>query len=170
MITCPTCQNQEFVGVLFCSECGARLIGVDGSLTRPIKNGPTNPLSDKPNRPKSSPLPPPLVGTTISLHVLDTGQILPLSGREEYTLGRSAEGQSILPDIDLSNFHAYEKGVSRLHASIRTGGGQVTVSDLGSVNGTRINGKKIAPNQPQSLNHGDILTLGKLKVQVLTRR
>ncbi len=170
MITCPSCQNHEIAGSLFCSECGTQLIGLEGSLTRPFKSGSTNPISEKPNRPKSSPLTPPLVGTAISLHILDTGQILPLTGREEYTLGRSAEGQSILPDVDLSSFHAYEKGVSRLHASIKTGGGQVTVADLGSVNGTRINGKKMLPNQPQPLNHGDILTLGKLKIQVLTRR
>ncbi len=170
MIVCPNCQNQEIVGTLFCNECGAQLIGVDGSLTPAVQTGPTNPLKDKPNRPKSSPLPPPPVGNSISLHILDAGQILPLSGREEFTLGRSSEGQSILPDIDLSSYRAYEKGVSRLHASIKSGGGQVIVTDLGSVNGTRVNGKKIMPNQPQPLNHGDILTLGKLKVQILTRK
>ena len=170
MITCPSCQSHETVGALFCSECGSQLIGVEGSLTRAVQAGPTNPLSEKPNRPKSSPLPPPLVGNAISLHILDAGQILPLVGREEFTLGRSSEGQSILPDIDLNPYRAYEKGVSRLHASLKIGAGQVTVTDLGSVNGTRVNGKKISPSSPQPLNHGDILTLGKLKVQVLTRK
>jgi pSer/pThr/pTyr-binding forkhead associated (FHA) protein len=167
---CPNCQNQELVGALFCSECGAQLLGVEGSLTLAIQSGPTNPLSEKPNRPKSSPLPPPLTGNAISLHILDAGQILPLTGREDFTLGRSSEGQSILPDIDLSAYRAYEKGVSRLHASLKIGGGQVTITDLGSVNGTRLNGRKILPNQAQALNNGDILTLGKLKVQVLTRK
>ncbi len=26
MIECPSCQHREFVGTLFCSECGARLV------------------------------------------------------------------------------------------------------------------------------------------------
>jgi pSer/pThr/pTyr-binding forkhead associated (FHA) protein len=158
------------VGTLFCNECGAQLIGVAGSLTRDIQTGPTNPLSNKGNRPKSSPLPPPSTGNSISLHILDAGQIVPLDNREEFTMGRSSEGQSILPDIDLGPYRAYEKGVSRLHASLKLGGGQVIITDLGSVNGTRVNGKKILPNQPQTLSHGDILTLGKLKVQILTRK
>jgi pSer/pThr/pTyr-binding forkhead associated (FHA) protein len=170
VIVCPNCQNQEVVGTLFCGECGAQLIGVDGSLTKAIQTGSTNPLTERANRPKSSPLAPPITGGAISLHILDAGQILPLAGREDFTLGRSSDGQTILPDIDLSAYRAYEKGVSRLHASIKTGGGQVLVTDLGSVNGTRVNGKKILPNQPQPLSHGDILTLGKLKVQILTRK
>jgi hypothetical protein len=157
-------------GALFCSECGEQLIGIEGSPATIVQKGPTNPLAEKPNRPKTAPLPPPLVGNAISLHILDTGNILPLEGREYFTLGRSAEGQLILPDIDLSPYRAYEKGVSRLHASFTISGGQVTITDLGSVNGTRVNGKKIIPNSPQPLNHGDILTLGKLKVQVLTRK
>lgn len=170
MIVCPNCRNQEIIGTLFCNECGAPLIGVEGSFTQAPKTGPTNPLSEKANRPKSSPLPPPRTGSAISLHILDAGQILPLGNREEFTLGRSSEGQSILPDIDLNAYRAYEKGVSRLHASIKLSGGQVTVTDLGSVNGTRVNGKKILPNQPLPLTHGDILTLGKLKIQILTHK
>ena len=65
---------------------------------------------------------------------------------------------------------AYEKGVSRLHASIRTNATPVTLVDLGSVNGTRINGQKIPPSQPAPLSHGDIITLGKLKLQMIIRR
>ncbi len=170
MIICPGCQNQEVAGVLFCSECGTQLIGIEGSFTLAIHTGATNPLSDRINQQKVEAIPRQWAGNTISLYILDSGQILPLNGRDEYTLGRSSEGQSILPDIDLSTYRAYEKGVSRLHASLKVIDGQVAVTDLGSVNGTRINGKKINSNQSLPLNHGDILTLGKLKVQVLTRR
>jgi pSer/pThr/pTyr-binding forkhead associated (FHA) protein len=143
---------------------------MEDALARSIQSAPTNPLSEKTNRPKSSPIPPALVGNAISLHILDVGQIIPLDGREVFTLGRTSEGQAVLPDIDLSPYHAYEKGVSRLHASLKTGNGQVIVTDLGSVNGTRVNGRKIIPHQFQPINHGDILTLGKLKIQVLTRK
>jgi pSer/pThr/pTyr-binding forkhead associated (FHA) protein len=41
--------------------------------------------------------------------------------------------------------------------------------DLGSANGTYINGKRLAANVEQVLNHGDIVALGKLKMQVLIK-
>ena len=28
MIECPNCDHQEFVGTLYCSECGTRLVHV----------------------------------------------------------------------------------------------------------------------------------------------
>lgn len=170
MIVCPNCQNKEITGALFCSECGTQLVPSDGPMTHAISHEPTNLLVEEQARIHVFPTPPPLTGSILSLHILDAGQILPLTGREEYTLGRAAEGQTVLPDIDLSTYRAYEKGVSRLHACIKLSGQHVTVTDLGSVNGTRLNGKKIPQNQTQTLNHGDILSLGKLKVQVLIRR
>jgi pSer/pThr/pTyr-binding forkhead associated (FHA) protein len=108
--------------------------------------------------------------TPISLSMMDNGEILPvLDGQEEITIGRATEGQPIVPDIDLTPYRAYEAGVSRLHASIKFGGSGPVVTDLGSANGTRLNGKKIPPHKAQPLAHGDILTLGKFKVQVLLR-
>ena len=58
----------------------------------------------------------------VTLHLLDTGQVLPLSERNEFTLGRISEGQPIMPDIDLSPYQAYANGVSRLHAVIKREG------------------------------------------------
>ncbi len=169
MIICPNCQHHEAEGALFCSECGTQLVRYDGKPTKSMHN-PTNPLGEKdtvinPEYPQNV-----SSDAEVSLHILDAGQIIPLSGRAEYNVGRSAEGQSVLPEIDLTSFHAFENGVSRIHACIKVVEHKVTVADLGSVNGTFINGKKIQPQQSYSLNHGDILTLGKLKVQVLIRR
>jgi pSer/pThr/pTyr-binding forkhead associated (FHA) protein len=90
-----------------------------------------------------------------------------LSGREEYTLGRVSGDQPILPDIDLSPFQGYEAGVSRLHATIRVDQEAVWVTDLGSVNGTLVNGKEIGTQVDFPLDHGDILTLGNLKLQLI---
>ena len=46
---------------------------------------------------------------------------------------------------------------------------RVMVMDLGSSNGTYINGRRINPHVEESLSHGDIVALGKLKIQVLLR-
>lgn len=95
--------------------------------------------------------------------------MIELTERKEFTLGRVSQGQPIVPDIDLSPYQAYEAGVSRMHATIKIDQDQISVADLGSANGTRVNGKTIPSQTPRSLKHGDILTLGKLKIQVLFR-
>jgi hypothetical protein len=104
-----------------------------------------------------------------SLHLLDSGQILPLGDRTEFTLGRVSEAQPIMPDIDLTPYQAYANGVSRLHAVLKREGKRVFVMDLGSSNGTYLNGKRLTPNVDQTLNHGDMLALGKLKIQILLK-
>ena len=58
-------------------------------------------------------------------------------------------------------------GVSRLHASIKMNNMNFSLIDLGSANGTLLNGKKIPPNEPQRIKNEDIITLGKLKLQFL---
>jgi pSer/pThr/pTyr-binding forkhead associated (FHA) protein len=111
-----------------------------------------------------------MLGNDLALHFLDSGQILPLSGSQEYILGRSSDDQTEKPSIDLTEYQAYEKGVSRLHASIRKADGKLDVVDLGSSNRTRLNGNRLTPQQPYHLQHGDIQSLGKLKIQILIRR
>lgn len=170
MIICPNCRHQEIDGALFCSECGALLEGTAGIATQNIQKATTGTLVEEISSSPPDAFPQAVSEAAVALCVVDTGQILPLESREEFTLGRSAEGQPILPDIDLAPFRAYENGVSRLHASIRLQGDQILTTDLGSVNGTRLNGQRIPPHKPCALNHGDILTLGKLKLQVLIRK
>jgi len=169
MIICPNCQHKEISGALFCSNCGAQLIEGESTSTQNIERGPTGQLEEEHLAAINIPIPDTLPESRVSLYILESGQIIPLVGREEYTLGRSAQGQPILPDIDLTPFKAYENGVSRLHASIKVGK-QIFATDLGSVNGTLLNGKRIPPHQIQTLNHGDVITLGKLKIQVLIRQ
>jgi pSer/pThr/pTyr-binding forkhead associated (FHA) protein len=106
----------------------------------------------------------------ISLLVTETGQVLHLAGRSEYTIGRISDGQPILPDVDLSTYDAFSQGVSRLHVSLKITKNGVVVNDLGSSNGTRVNGKKIIPHVEYLINHGDTLALGKFKFQILIHR
>jgi hypothetical protein len=105
----------------------------------------------------------------ISLHLMDSGKILPLASRNEFTLGRLSEGQPIMPDIDLTPYQAYASGVSRLHAVVKRDNNRVAVMDLGSSNGTYVNGRRLNPHTEESLSHGDIVALGKLKIQILLR-
>jgi pSer/pThr/pTyr-binding forkhead associated (FHA) protein len=169
MIICPNCQHKELPGALFCSECGAQLVTIDVLNTRSIKKSPSDLLDNHtdipqvPTATKNNKVNEP----NISLHIVDSGQVVHLKGRKEFTLGRTVEGQPILPDVDLSPFDAFSLGVSRLHAALRIVNRDVVVTDMGSSNGTRVNGQKIVPHVDYPLNHGDIIALGKLKIQVI---
>jgi pSer/pThr/pTyr-binding forkhead associated (FHA) protein len=169
MILCPNCQHKELPGALFCSECGTQLVSLDILNTRSIKKSSNDNLVSQAQIPDVTNRKMPSKGLepSISLHIVDSGQVIHLSERNDFTLGRTIEGQPILPDVDLSPFDAFTLGVSRLHAALRIINGEVVVTDLGSSNGTRVNGQKIVPHVDYPLNHGDIIALGKLKIQVL---
>ncbi len=165
MIVCPSCKHEEIIGALFCSECGARLsyeIFMEATAKREASRE-AQPVAPQARQPTSQPLP----GFQVAVMVFDSGVILPLEGGQEFTLGRVSGNQPILPDVDLSPYGAYEGGVSRLHATINIAKDAVTIMDLGSANGTWVNGKKIPAHQPFPLQHGDVISLGKLKVQML---
>jgi hypothetical protein len=166
MIVCPNCQHKEVTGTIFCSHCGAQLLTAAVLETHKIHTSETRAKGfNKTGQYK--PIPKDLPSSWISLHMVDSGQIVPLADREEFTLGRITEGQPIMPDVDLSPYNAYANGVSRLHAVLKREGEKATLTDLGSSNGTYINGNRIIPHTEQPINHGDLVYLGKLKFQVL---
>jgi hypothetical protein len=165
MIVCPNCQNKEMSGAIYCSKCGAQLVEM-GVATHKIHTAETRRVVERATG-KIQPPPPVAMQSWISLHIIESGQILPLADRTEFTLGRSAEGQPIVPDVDLSPYNAYTNGVSRLHAAIKLVKNQVVIVDLGSSNGTYLNGVRLSPYTESPLSHGDVIYLGKLKMQVL---
>ncbi|MGZ9221480.1 MAG: FHA domain-containing protein [Anaerolineales bacterium] len=168
MIICTNCQHKNVAGAMFCAECGAQLDGIDTLITQAITDEQiAEELKKKPTvRPEPTSAP---INSWISLHLMDSGKILPLASRNEFTLGRLSEGQPIMPDIDLTPYQAYASGVSRLHAVVKRDSNRVMVMDLGSSNGTYVNGRRINPHVEESLSHGDIVALGKLKIQILLR-
>jgi pSer/pThr/pTyr-binding forkhead associated (FHA) protein len=172
MILCPNCHNKELPGAYFCSECGTQLMALEFMNTRMINKPPEGGLgSDSgsnafPTRKVTQKQKDP----SISLHLVESGKVIHLSDKKDFTLGRAVEGQSILPDVDLSAFEAFSLGVSRMHVSLRIMNGDVYVMDLGSSNGTKINGQKIVSHVEYSISHGDLVTLGRLKVQMLLIR
>ncbi|MDX1435783.1 MAG: FHA domain-containing protein [Anaerolineales bacterium] len=103
------------------------------------------------------------------MQVLDIGENITFKEKKDFTLGRAAEGQPLIPEIDLNAYNAYEQGVSRMHAVISIRGDRVTITDLGSANGTWVNGDRVSPHTARVLNHGDLVTLGKFRMQALIR-
>ena len=169
MILCQNCLHKEMLGAMFCSECGAQLVYATGVPTSGINVTTSNLRGQEVNLKGAPPLKGTFLDAWVSLNIISTGDVLPLAGQEEVTLGRVSEGQPVVPDIDLTPYKAYEAGVSRMHASVRMVEDQVLITDLGSANGTRVNGMQITPHIPYPIKHGDILTLGKFKIQILLR-
>ena len=163
MIECPVCKHSEFVGTLYCSECVTRLVH-----TAPIELDDL--IAETADGSNGSVVGQGLAaGALFGLRVLATGDMVSLAGRDNYTLGRSAGSQAIVPDVDLDNYGAQDQGISRLHAEIRLDETGAHVVDLDSVNGTLVNGKKIDAQQPHSVRNKDIIQLGRLKLQVISR-
>jgi hypothetical protein len=168
MIECPNCKHQEFVGTLFCSECGGRLVHVS---PMPTVNISREDIEDEAQatRPKVPEGPSLASGALLGLRLLSSGEIISLVGRDNFTLGRAVEGQAVIPDIDLGRYEAYDQGVSRIHAEIRLAEDGVFLVDLDSINGTLLNGRPVETQQPLPIRHGDMLQLGRLRLQLISR-
>jgi FHA domain len=169
MIICPNCGNKELEGALYCKECGTQFVALrDPTVVIPTSLGDQlrHENADEPG--ESVPSTP--ENASLSLYLIETGEVIPLEGMTEFTIGRSSEDQPILPDVDLAPYHAYEYGVSRLHASIELSQSYALLTDFGSANGTELNGQKMTPNKPYRVTHGDIFSLGKMKIQLLVNR
>lgn len=79
-----------------------------------------------------------------------------------FVIGRSDSRSSFIPDIDLADFKALEKGVSRRHAALVRYQEKLHLIDLASINGTFLNSKRLKPDIPYMLTSGDQLGFGDL--------
>jgi DNA segregation ATPase FtsK/SpoIIIE, S-DNA-T family len=95
--------------------------------------------------------------SALELHVVggpEAGRTLPL-GQGTHLLGRGAEATIPLADPD----------VSRRHALLRVGNGQLTVADLGSSNGSRLDGVPLGA-RPAGWPVGAVLRAGSSALTV----
>ena len=161
MITCPVCGQSQLLGSVFCQNCGSQfdIKKNNGTNQENLKFDTKSSPKDLTSSRKMT--------TWISFYNMDNGEIIPLPNNDEIIIGRISEDQGVLPDFDLTGFNALEKGVSRLHCAIKRKKRQTIVSDLGSSNGTFLNGSRLPENQEIPIHHGDILMLGRLIFQIL---
>lgn len=75
---------------------------------------------------------------------------------DEMLIGRRDDRQQIRPQIPLR-----DPGVSRRHAMLHREADGVSVMDLGSTNGTSVNGEELPPNSRRMLKDGDTITIGR---------
>ena len=82
------------------------------------------------------------------------------------TMGRNDPVSGINPTLDLTEYHGSDLGVSRFHAEISINDGKYYIKDMGSTNGTYVNGTKIAPYKLTPIRNGDQIRLGHLSIVI----
>ncbi len=169
MIECPTCKHQEFVGTLYCGECGTRLVHGASVPTVEVATDHIERGDGTVTKPSAQEGPELESGAILGLRVVSSGAVLSLIGRENYTLGRLVPTQAVIPDVDLGPFRAHEHGVSRMHAEIRLSSDGVQIIDLESANGTHVNGRRLEAQVLTTIRHGDVIQLGSLSLQLISR-
>ena len=122
--------------------------------SRPIATAPLQALPGMEEQPESSEALP------CSLVVVSTGHRISLPAEGELILGRIDLSFSFAPDVDLTSDIQGAQSISRRHAKIAAFRGRHLIEDLGSTNGTVVNGRPLNRGQRAPLQHGDHITLG----------
>jgi pSer/pThr/pTyr-binding forkhead associated (FHA) protein len=130
---CPACKEENPVSEVICRVCMTNLAAVSPSDARAQQNPDTTEFS------------PPEV---LTLARLSDG--LTISVPSGCILGRAGE---------TSEFFKDSKTVSRRHARVVYKDGTWSVEDMGSTNGTWLNGHRIENDRLRALRKGDTLTL-----------
>ena len=98
---------------------------------------------------------------------LPFGRLVASSGTEfplrydDNLIGRSSPSEGINPMVDLTSADT-SGSVSRRHARIGKDDSSIYVEDLGSSNGTRLNGQALRAGMQTPLNDGDEIIFGSL--------
>jgi hypothetical protein len=165
-VDCPNCKKANPDNAKICVYCGAlmedpnsstKVLPPDAALSENVPKWGTSRFNTRMN----------LVLTeqnSFNSFAFDADQIVELS------IGRSDTVTGIKPDVDLLPYGAVEKGVSRKHALIAQRNGNLSVVDLGSHNGTYLNGQRLIANQARVLRDGDDIRLGHIVLRVTFER
>lgn len=172
MQRCTHCNAQQLDGAIFCSECGATMLAssrrgeTTASLNRAAAGGPPTVEETPPmviDAPVASGAP------TVSLVVINSGRRITIDAADDLLVGRKDNQRGIYPDVDLGLDGGYDAGVSRRHAIIALQGGGFVLEDLGSANGTFVNGRRLQPEAAAPIRHGDELKFGTLILRFETQ-
>ncbi len=95
-----------------------------------------------------------------SLTVSKTGHRIALPEEGELILGRFDINVGLSPDVDLTSDAPDRTTISRRHARVSVHDGQYFIEDLGSTNGTLVNGRPLQLGEKVGLHPGDRVSLG----------
>jgi len=121
--------------------------------------------------PTPAPPPPPApapVAQNLALRHVASGQVIPIDdNRSEFLIGRPDPVTGIQPEINLGPFDA-SRTLSRRHAKLlREGGLYFVREEVGTANGTFVDGERITTGATVPLKPGTKLRFGSIEVELI---
>lgn len=108
------------------------------------------------------------VGSSVGIAAKDRmahGRLVGIAGTYANRVLEVAEGQKVRIGRETGEqlLTLHGEGVSRVHCLLMMRGGRLIVRDLGSSNGTWLNGKQLENNRDVPLSKGDVIAIGSSK-------
>ena len=172
-VSCPDCGTARAPGTRFCEVCRFNFdsgtpwtVSSSAPASAPA---PAPVTSSAPVVAPTTPGPDPLWRVTVAVDpalYVDADPAVPCPANEaervfpldltENLIGRPSPKKGIRPEVPVR-----DEGVSHRHAKlVRADGGGFALLDLGSTNGTKLNGKPMQEGVPVRVADGDQITLG----------
>jgi eukaryotic-like serine/threonine-protein kinase len=150
-VFCTNCGRANKPGARFCSACGTALAAV-ASTPAPQPAPSFQPVAPAP-QPRSGRF---FITTPRRMYEFPLTKL-------PCRVGRRDPSQNHYPELDLADD---DRGhASRRHAVVERRGTQYVLTDVGSVNGTLLNGMKIPAHRPQTLQPGDHVRIGDVEMR-----
>jgi pSer/pThr/pTyr-binding forkhead associated (FHA) protein len=153
VVYCPECGFQNLESANYCSKCGALLVREDGGAETTQTYTPDEMADEDGPLDEIAAEGPALVvrsgGGRAGEHFIPQN--------ERTTIGRSPDNDIFLDDVT----------VSRKHAVLLQAEGEFRIEDLGSLNGTFVNRKRI--DAPARLQTGDEVQIGKYRLSFISK-
>jgi hypothetical protein len=102
----------------------------------------------------------------LALRIRGHAEPVHIEVQDRFVIGRVHSRSTEKPDLNLNRYGGFFHGVSRQHVAILKDENLLQVEDLGSTNGTYLNGTRLLPHQPRMLRDGDELCLGHMIMRV----
>lgn len=160
---CPNCGGENKDSAKFCFRCGQKIavftpippapavqIGVISQSNAAILPA-VSPNEDLSTRPLSC----------ASILLIESGKKIEIPSIPITYLGRADKQSSYTPEIDFTQIDR-NKVISRKHACISFSNNKYKLSDLGSTNGTFLNGLRLQTGVEYDLKNGDEIIFGKI--------
>jgi predicted RNA-binding Zn-ribbon protein involved in translation (DUF1610 family) len=153
VVYCPECGFQNPEAANYCAKCGALLVKDEGGTETTQSYTPEELADDNGVLDEIAAEGPALVvrsgGGRAGEHFIPQG--------ERTTIGRSPDNDVFLDDVT----------VSRKHAVLAQNGNEFLIEDLGSLNGTFVNRRRI--EAPTRLESGDEVQIGKYRLSFISK-
>ena len=152
-VYCPECGFQNPESANYCSKCGALLVKDEGGAETTQTYTPEEIADEEGPLDEIAAEGPALVvrsgGGRAGEHFIPQG--------DRTTIGRSPDNDIFLDDVT----------VSRKHAVVLQSGGEFQIEDLGSLNGTFVNRRRI--DAATRLESGDEVQIGKYRLSFISK-